>query len=664
MQKLTAAQIIEKIQRRQCFEAETADNSLYIKIEDYTPFAGIALHNGNQLREELQEKCALTEEERWYEEAPYSLDMISSLPIVLAGNDSRFEYDLNRPESKAVYKTAWNKEVWNKNLTKKEKDLSLEKHRTFYQILDTLIQVLENKFSAVLVFDIHAFNHKRIDHPTPTFNVGTELLDDTHYRKDINFFLKELKRIKLPSIDVSAAENEVFFGNGYLLEHLSEKFAKTLVFSTDVKKVYCNEETGEVYPVVVDKLTNQLKKAIINTAAFFARNRTNLTVVKKNHLLSFEVDDNLLKVDKMLMEIAKGFEILSMVNPINIEQAKKEFFKSRFQVNPTFKYRQLTLNPFEVKRQLYAIPVEDISDISLKLLYQDIIDSYADKIDMIASIGTDKFLYNSLRYFGEPDYKDVRNADYLLHCSPSIDGDEEENLSPVEVKEFFKEVMDAYGFKAKVEISKQIVSKVLIINKQKSVKIRKDAMFSEKSLYALAEHEIGVHMVTTVNARLQPLSIFRLGMPHNTHTQEGLAILSELLSNNITVSRLKMLALRVKAIDLFLKGNDFKAVFHYLADSKHLDQQQAFYLAARIFRGGGFTKDYLYLRGFRDILKHYKEGNDLSPLLIGKTTLRYQNIINEMIERKICVPPKYITRSFESPIDSNPVINYVMEGLQ
>ncbi|GAA4821628.1 flavohemoglobin expression-modulating QEGLA motif protein [Algivirga pacifica] len=663
MQVFSIEQIIENIQRKKYFEGYAADHSFYIKVEDYTPFIGVAIHNGHTLPNTLEEKSALTEEERWYHEAPQTLDMISSLPIVMAGEHSRLAYDLNKKEEACLSEQMGEDTLWKAPLSSEEKDQLLQYHRNFYTVLEALVNTLETKYSAVSVFDIHAFNYRQLDNTSPTFNIGTNKMDDVHYRKDINHFLKELTRIKLPNIDVAAAENEVFYGNGYLLDHLSTSFDKTLVFSTDIKKIYCNEETGEVYPVVVDQLTNKLKKAIISTAAFFARHRTNLKVVKKNHLLSFEVDKNLLKVDKMLSETAKGFEILGMVNPINIEQAKKEFFKSKYTKVPEFKYKQLTVNPFEVKRKLYSIPVEDISDISLRLLYQEIIDSFADKIDLISTIGTDKFLYNSLRYFGEPDYKDVLNADYLLHCSPSIDGNEEENLTPQEVQQFFKEVMANYGFNAKVEISKQIVSKVLILNKQKMVKIRKNARFSEKSLYALAEHEIGVHMVTTVNARLQPLGIFRLGLPHNTHTQEGLAILSELLSDNMTMSRLKMLALRVKAIDLFMKGNDFSAVFHYLMDAGKLGEEQAFYLTARIFRGGGFTKDYLYLRGFRDILKEYKAGNDLNSLLIGKTTLRYQNIINEMIERKICIPPKYITQSFKSPVESNAVINYIMEGL-
>lgn len=664
MLKLTIDTIIKYIESSKHFEAESSDSSFYIKIEDYTPFVCFAVHNGNSLRKELQNNCLLDKHERWEEEDPLTLGFISSFPIVLAGLDSRYEYDLNRNEQEAIYEIAWDKKVWKQPLNEKAISVSIQKHRNFYRVVNALIKKLEDSFSSVLVFDIHAFNYKRYERKTPVFNIGTELINKDEFQSFISYWVKELSKIKLPNIEISAQENDVFFGKGYLLQYITSNFKKSLVLASEIKKVYCNESTGEIYPIVVEKLTNQLKKAIINTASYFARHRTNLTVIKKNSLLSSELDKELLKVDKQLFDIARDFEILNYVNPVNIEQAKKEFFKSKYNENPKFKYRQLSINPFHFKRRLYALPVEKIRDISLRILYQEIIDSYVDKIDIISSIGTNRFLYNSLRYFGEPDHRDKKNAHYLLHSSQTIDGDEPLDLTPYNIEEYFLTVLKNYGFHCKIEISKNIIAKVLVLNNKKVIRIRKDAMFSEKSLNALAEHEIGVHMLTTINSRLQPLQIFRLGMPINTLTQEGLAILSEYLSGNISIKRLQVLALRVLTIEKLLNGYDFKSTFHFLIDTGKLDENQAFYMTARIFRGGGFTKDYLYLRGFRDILKQYKENNNLSYLLIGKTSVKYKNLITEMIERKIFLPPKYKTFSLTNPVKINPVFDYILEGLK
>ncbi|MCB2196360.1 MAG: flavohemoglobin expression-modulating QEGLA motif protein [Bacteroidetes bacterium] len=663
MLKLSISEIIQRINQSKHFEAECIDSSFQIKIDEYTPFVCFAIHNGHNLRNELKQKCLLSDFERWQEEDPETANFISSLPIVVSANDSRYEYDLNRNEENAIYDKAWGKEVWKEELTKNEKDISLQKHRNFYVVVYALIQKLESKFKAVVVYDIHSYNFKRYENATPVFNLGTERIDRVKYSRYINYWLKELKKIDLPGIENTTEENDIFKGKGYLLEFITSKFQNTLVFATEVKKIYCNEESGEKYPLVIEELTEQLKKAIINTSAYFAKQKTNLTVKKKNTLLSSELDKELLKIDNQLFNIAKDFEIISLINPVNIDQARKKFFKNRYQVNPEFVYKQLPINPFEFKRKLYNIPVEKISDISLRILYQDVIDSYADKIDIIASIGTDRFLYNSLRYFGEPEKADIKNAEYILHSSLSIDEKEEMNLNSNDVYHYFKYEIDKYGFTCKLEISRKIISKVLNLNNKKTLYIRKDSFFSEKSLKALAEHEIGVHMLTTINSRLQPLKIFRLGTPLNTHAQEGLAILSEYLSGNISINRLQILALRVKTIEKMLSGFDFKQTFSYLMDTGLLNETQAFFMTARIFRGGGFTKDHLYLKGFKDILKYYNQNNHIMNLLIGKTSLKYKNVIEEMIERKIFLPPKYKTRSFINPVEPNPIVKYILNSL-
>ncbi|MFT5183754.1 MAG: hypothetical protein ACI84C_000880, partial [Flavobacteriales bacterium] len=96
MQKLNINQIIMLIKNGQTFEATTADNSLSVKINRYVPFCCTAIHDGSALRNNLTDRIALDEYARWYEEDPYTGAFIDSLPITLVGNDSRFEYDLNR----------------------------------------------------------------------------------------------------------------------------------------------------------------------------------------------------------------------------------------------------------------------------------------------------------------------------------------------------------------------------------------------------------------------------------------------------------------------------------------------------------------------------------------------------------------------------------------
>jgi uncharacterized protein (TIGR02421 family) len=663
--KLSLEEVFTKIKNREHFEAILNDGSAYIKIEEYAPFICFAIHNGFNLRTELRDICLLNEKERWYEEDPYTLHFISSMPIVISGCDTRYEYDLNREQESAVYETeAWGKKVWKNKLSRDQKKRSISKHKNFYKLVDAVLAEITSIYDSALAFDIHSFNYKRLKKDAPVFNIGTTYINSKLYRNDIDFWIKQLEQINLPNIQNRVAENEVFFGKGYLLKHITDKYENVLVFATEIKKIYCDEESGEIYPIIIDEITRQLKPAIINTTKFFLNKHTTHKIRKKNKLLSSELNGDIYKIDKKLYALAKNFEILSFVNPVNIEQEKREFFKSKYQKNPEFIYKQLSIDAFEFKRKLYSLPLESINDISLKLLYQQVIDSYADKVDIISSIGTNKFLYNCLRYFGEPNISDIKNAEYLLHFSPINKDDDLEIYNHTDVYKHFSKTADDYGFNCKIDITNKIVSKVQVINSKKSVLIRKDSVFSKKSLNALASHEIGVHMLTTMNALQQPLNIFRIGTPHNTHTQEGLAILAEYLSGNLTITRLHYLALRVMVINKMLRGYDFKQSFEYLMDQGILNDTQAFYLTARAYRGGGFTKDYLYLKGFKDILKLYNKNTDLKNLLIGKTSVAYLPLINEMTERKIFLPPARITKELTIQHKAEPIIDYVLKGLK
>src|SRR5574343_83329 len=116
MFRLSIFEIIEKIQKEECFSAITSDGSFSIFIDEYVPYVCLALHNGGNLREDLRKKIKLKKFERWSEEDVLTGEFIFSLPIRVIAHDSRYEYDLNRSPKKCVYETAWGKTVWKKKL--------------------------------------------------------------------------------------------------------------------------------------------------------------------------------------------------------------------------------------------------------------------------------------------------------------------------------------------------------------------------------------------------------------------------------------------------------------------------------------------------------------------------------------------------------------------
>ncbi|MGB1384723.1 MAG: tyrosine/phenylalanine carboxypeptidase domain-containing protein [Flavobacteriales bacterium] len=173
-------------------------------------------------------------------------------------------------------------------------------------------------------------------------------------------------------------------------------------------------------------------------------------------------------------------------------------------------------------------------------------------------------------------------------------------------------------------------------------------------------------MVTTMNARLQPLKLLRIGTAISTKTQEGLAVLSEYLSGNTTMRRLKELAARVVAVDMMVRGADVVETYRHLTTQVHMKPDDAWTLTTRVYRGGGFTKDHLYLQGFREVLSLWESGADLSPLLIGKTTMGHYESLSELIQRSVLDAPTYRTMPIMIPqIEKNDLIfEYIVKGIQ
>jgi uncharacterized protein (TIGR02421 family) len=411
---------------------------------------------------------------------------------------------------------------------------------------------------------------------------------------------------------------------------------------------------------VIDALKAGLKSAIIATAIDFSRKSTRLKKAKTTDVLSSSLEKVVLQIDKKVYTLGSGLNTLAFLTPINYNLEKKNFFACKFRSNPQFKYKQLNINPYKIKEALYRLPIDDIADITLLKLYRASIDALAVKVEMLATIGTPNFLYNSLRYYGEPSGNDKKNAHFILHLyeGKHRQKEEEQIVSLDEVVSTFREAGDYYGLDIKVELSNKIVANALVNNMR--IVINKNLQISRQELTALVNHELGVHVLTMHNALIQPLNILKIGLPFNTLTQEGLAILSEYLSGALLIKRLKILSLRVIGVSLMLDGHDFKSVFMTFVDDYKIDPHNAFSMTSRIFRGGGFTKDYLYLRGFKLAYKAYMSGENIFNLLIGKTSFEYQKEVVELIDRNILLAPKYKTRSFVEPVKEDAIINYIV----
>lgn len=276
MRRLSLNDILQNIDNEDCFEAVADDYSFSIKIEKYTHYVCAAVHDGHQFRKELWENCMHTSYERWYEEDPCTKEMVQSHPIVIAGRDSRFEYDLNRDPENAIYEDAWGRQLWKSPLSELCKNESLSKHNSFYLVVHALIKKLESLHPSCIVYDMHSYNWKRWKREVPAWNLGTSNVDNQRFGQEIELWRKSLSEMVLANgLNSTSKINDTFFGNGYFLKFITKNFKNTLVLATEIAKIYCDELTYVTFPEVVDSIEKELRRRIPEHAASFAENQKN-----------------------------------------------------------------------------------------------------------------------------------------------------------------------------------------------------------------------------------------------------------------------------------------------------------------------------------------------------------------------------------------------------
>ena len=189
------------------------------------------------------------------------------------------------------------------------------------------------------------------------------------------------------------------------------------------------------------------------------------------------------------------------------------------------------------------------------------------------------------------------------------------------------------------------------------IKIRSDALFNERDVRALEVHEGLVHVGTTLNGLNQPICTFLAkGPPSSTVTQEGLAILMEVIAFASYPTRLRKLTNRTRAIHMAEDGADFLEIFQFFRDQEY-SQEESYGNASRVFRGSTpnglpFTKDLSYLKGFILIYNYIqlavRKGRlEQIPLLFcGKTTLEDMRTLRQLVDEGLVVPPRYLPEQF------------------
>lgn len=240
-----------------------------------SPIVAVAVHGGHDVRPELQPNLALSERQRLREEDPYTDLWTAVAPNRAVSRRSRFEVDLNRPPTRALYKTpedAWGLSVWRRPLDDEALAEGMAEYRYFYRRLLTMLEGLRVRFGRFVVLDLHSYNHRR-DGPAaepsdastnPEINVGTGSMDRDRWGPLVERFMADLRRYEFRGRHLDVREN-VRFQGGYLAQWVHEHFpTEGCVLAIELKKFFMNEWTGEIDEEAFVEIFSALRQTVPN----------------------------------------------------------------------------------------------------------------------------------------------------------------------------------------------------------------------------------------------------------------------------------------------------------------------------------------------------------------------------------------------------------------
>lgn len=222
-----------------------------------------AIHAGHELRPEVAELMALDEDVRFREEDPHTDRIASLAPARVVVHRSRFEADLNRPRSEAVYRTpddAWGLDLWTEDeLPDDIVARSLDLYDSVYAALADRLDEVAARGPFVLL-DVHSYNHRRHgpDAPhepieeNPEVNLGTETIDE-RFAGVIDAFSATMQD---QGFDVR--QNVKFKGRN-LAWWVHERYAGVgCVLALEFKKTFMDEWTGQADESRIAELASSL----------------------------------------------------------------------------------------------------------------------------------------------------------------------------------------------------------------------------------------------------------------------------------------------------------------------------------------------------------------------------------------------------------------------
>lgn len=536
-------------------------------------------------------------------------------------------------------------------------------HKRLAELVRGVVAKLNDLFGGVLVVEVWAKpdsgqeTNPRVVAAVPTFEVtapGANRLDST-----VEMLVRHLNRIKVlkhpVEVNVERGERTRPPGMKALLPKQETRGIRYSKIGIAVPPVYRDESRdGETqhFPMLHSSFRRKFSLALRRTFFEFASRQTSIQPPHYHVLGRRAVVRAVWEVDAKLAEVSNAFDYLLSVTPINTHEAWNEFKRSKFETVPEFHYLPLPFDPYQLKRNLYKIRMERVEDPALATMFREKQDELDRKITMLRDRNTPRFVLGSQQLFGRVDNSLLKLAEGILtHVNESRRKGKRRQVAAKEFAALAEKEFAVYksvdpDFTAKAVVSSKVAG-VMVSRGQ--LLVSKDTTVPEDRVDALLQHEVGTHLVTYYNGKSQPFRQLYSGLAGYEELQEGLAVLSEYLVGGLSTFRIRQLAGRVVAARMLTDGASFVETFRALDHTWEFNQRTAYNITMRIYRGGGLTKDAVYLRGFQKMIDYVRKDGDLEPLFVGKMAINHIPIILELQHRKVLKPvpvrPRYMERA-------------------
>lgn len=535
-------------------------------------------------------------------------------------------------------------------------------HRNLARLVTRIMQTLAEEFGAFLLVELWATNHMPNEAAEarfqPAFRILAHPQTNDPLARTLTRLENSLKKLHIAgqhaSVESIATSKLTPPGMGQLISNTDARKAECRMIGLEVQPIYRDEQEKTLYPIVLQNMQQSVARSLKQTFYTFVRTNTSHRPTHYHALGRQALVKAVWEVDRQLADISNSFDFLLLVTPTNADAAWASFKRTNFKQEPAFRYRPLPVDPVLLKRNLYDIRIERVEDPTLAQLFYEKQQELDQQISMLLDRNTPRFLYGSLHIFGKVDQTLLHTAQDLLHRLPprSRDDSQEGHLDAKAFAERANREIDYYrqsypALSAQVFIRDDINAGLMVSHG--NLLIGKQTRIPARRAEPLLHHELGTHMLTYFNGLAQPLQQLHAGLAGYEELQEGLAVLAEHLGGNLSRPRMRLLAGRVVAAHMLTDGASFSETFASLTNTYQFDQRTAFTITMRIYRGGGLTKDAVYLRGLLRVLDYLKNGGELAPLFVGKIAAAHIPIIRELQWRNVLKPAPLQPRYMQAP---------------